>query len=92
MSRRPAKAPAPSDDELIEAAIARAHADRVGLEASRSEVSTSATAVRRASTRQARSRASERLLKAVQARAAPTEILRLLQAGANVDYVELSMD
>ncbi len=58
----------PSDDELLEAAIAQARAERDGL--------------------QTRSRSTDRLINAVEARAAPAEIRALLEkGGVDVDPI-----
>jgi hypothetical protein len=55
----------PSDDELIEAAIMQAHAERGRLQVSKPVASHSGP--KRVSTRQTRTRATERLINAVEA-------------------------
>ena len=67
--RRAAKGPSASDDELLEAAMAQAQAERDGMEALKAEASSSASGGTRANTRQARSRATARLVRAVESRA-----------------------
>jgi hypothetical protein len=80
--RRAKKGAAPSDDELIEAAIAQAHAERHVLEAAQA-----APMHAQASTYQARARATKRLIEAVEARAGAGEVRALLEEGASVDRI-----
>ena len=56
--RRAAKGPSAPDDELLEAAMAQAQAERDGMEASQAAASSSASARTRANTRQGRSQAT----------------------------------
>ena len=66
-----------NDDELIEAAIVQAQAERQAQHAE-----ASSTSGRRGHTRQARSRATERLMTAIAERAGPATIRGLLEQGA----------
>ena len=80
--RRAKKGAAPSDDELIEAAIAQAQAERHVLEALQE-----APKRAQASTYQTRALATKRLIEAVEARAGPGEVRALLEDGAFVDRI-----
>ncbi|MFN9904773.1 MAG: hypothetical protein ACK56F_01445, partial [bacterium] len=71
-----------TDDELIAAAIGQAQAERQGQHASRPEAPSAAG--RRGHTRQARSRATERLMTAIDERAGAATIRGLLKQGAHV--------
>jgi ankyrin repeat protein len=84
MGKGRAKVPTPSDDELLDVAIAQAQAEREGLHASNSESSLE-LAVVPAITSHARYRATERLMKTVVRRGEPVEIRRLLGGGADVN-------
>ncbi len=75
-----------TDDELIAAAIVQAQAERQGQHASRPEASSAAG--RRGHTRQVRSRATERLMTAIDERAGPATIRALLKQGAYVDQID----
>ena len=84
MGRRRVSPATSNDDELIAAAIVQSQAERQGQHASRPEASSSA---RRGHTRQARTRATERLMTAIGERAGPGTIRGLLEQGAYLDQI-----
>jgi len=88
MGQGAAKGPSAPGDELLQAAKAQAQAERDGMEASKAESSNPASAGTRANTRQARSSATARLMRAVESRAGPAEIRALLAEGAYVDGID----
>ena len=86
MGRRQVGPATTNDDELIAAAIVQAQAERQGQHASRPEASSAAG--RRGNTRQTRSRATERLMTAIDELAGPGTIRGLLERGAYVDQID----